>query len=180
MNYSEIVKDSVSMVDVCGRYGISVNRSGFASCPFHGADRHPSMKVYEGRKGFHCFTCGAGYSVIDFAMRFFGIDFNAATQKLAEDFNLALPSDGKMSEDDAKKVRDAAEKAKAERERRNGVFDAVRSKSDAFYSAEIKASSAGKVFASCLPEDVVAALKNKDRLAYEMDCANIDEWRESQ
>ena len=44
-------------------YGIEVNRSGMACCPFHD-DKNPSMKLNE--EYFYCFGCGATGDVIDF------------------------------------------------------------------------------------------------------------------
>ena len=43
----EEIKQTYSMRDILDRYGIHVNRSSFASCPFHTGDRTPSLKVYK-------------------------------------------------------------------------------------------------------------------------------------
>ena len=67
------------------RYGLSVNQSGTARCPFH-RDRHPSMKLNEDY--FFCFGCGANGDVIDFTARLFGIRLKDAAKKLAEDFGI--------------------------------------------------------------------------------------------
>ena len=40
----EEIKQTYSMRDILDRYGIHVNRSSFASCPFHTGDRTPSLK----------------------------------------------------------------------------------------------------------------------------------------
>ena len=40
------VKSQVTTRQVAERYGVPVNRSGMACCPFHD-DRHPSMKIDE-------------------------------------------------------------------------------------------------------------------------------------
>lgn len=72
------------------RYGLYIARGGYISCPFH-AEKTPSLKLYDtpGR-GFYCFGCGAGGSVIDFAMQLFGLDFRAATVRLASDFGITV------------------------------------------------------------------------------------------
>jgi hypothetical protein len=74
MNVEEI-KSTVSMRDVARRYGIKT-RNGMCSCPFHGKDRHPSMKLYESR--FKCFACGASGDVIAFVQMMENCDFKTA------------------------------------------------------------------------------------------------------
>ena len=53
---AEEIKQTYSMRDILEKYGIHVNRSGFASCPFHTGDRTPSLKIYD--RDFYCFACG--------------------------------------------------------------------------------------------------------------------------
>ena len=70
-NLAYEIKRLLPAVAVFSAYGLPPNRSGFVQCPFHQGDRHASLKVYSGNKaGWHCFGCGAGGSVIDFAMRY--------------------------------------------------------------------------------------------------------------
>ncbi len=88
----QFVKNRVSTRDAAERYGITVNRSGFARCPFHDEDT-PSLKLYPGAGGFHCFGCHKGGSVIDFTAQLFGLDPLGAVRKLNEDFQLGLPID---------------------------------------------------------------------------------------
>ena len=52
----EAVKQSVAVREAAQMYGIEVNRSGMACCPFHD-DKNPSMKLNE--EYFYCFGCGA-------------------------------------------------------------------------------------------------------------------------
>lgn len=72
------------------RYGLHIARGGYIACPFH-TEKTPSLKLYDtpGR-GFYCFGCGTGGSVIDFAMQLFGLDFRAATVRLATDFGISV------------------------------------------------------------------------------------------
>lgn len=74
------IKSQVYMDEVIGMYGLQKNRAGFCSCPFHGADRHPSMKVY--KKDFHCFTCGANGDIFTFVQRMENCSFKDAFLKL--------------------------------------------------------------------------------------------------
>jgi DNA primase len=87
---SEQLKETLSMLDVAQRYGFTPNRGGFIRCPFH-ADKTASLKIYkESGKGWHCFGCGKGGTVIDFAMQLFDLDFKAACERLCSDFSLGI------------------------------------------------------------------------------------------
>ena len=66
-------------------YGIEVNRSGMACCPFHD-DKNPSMKLNE--EYFYCFGCGATGDVIDLTARLYNLSPKEAAEKLAQDFGL--------------------------------------------------------------------------------------------
>lgn len=70
-------------------YGFEPNRAGFIKCPFH-ADKTASIKIYPGMRGFHCFGCHEGGSVVDFVMKLFGLSFKDACARLNEDFRLGL------------------------------------------------------------------------------------------
>lgn len=59
-------------------------------CPFH-QEKSPSFNV-NGNKGFfHCFGCGTSGSIIDFVMRQDNMNFNQATQKIANLYGIPLP-----------------------------------------------------------------------------------------
>ena len=83
MSIYQRIKQTVTTRQAAERYGLSVNQSGMARCPFH-EDHNPSMKVDD---RFYCFGCHATGDVIDFTARLFGISFKDAAQKLAEDFD---------------------------------------------------------------------------------------------
>ena len=84
MNFYETVKQTVTTRQAAERYGLPVNRSGMARCPFH-EDHNPSMKVDD---RFYCFGCHASGDVIDFTSKLFGISLKDAAKKLAEDFGI--------------------------------------------------------------------------------------------
>ena len=54
-------KEQLDIRDAAQRYGLTLDRSGRALCPFH-ADTHPSLSFKE--QYFHCFACGAGGDVL--------------------------------------------------------------------------------------------------------------------
>lgn len=88
-NVFEAVKQSVTVREAAQMYGIEVNRSGMACCPFHD-DKNPSMKLNE--EYFYCFGCGATGDVIDFTARLYNLSPKEAAEKLAQDFGLAYDS----------------------------------------------------------------------------------------
>ena len=81
----EAVKQSVTVREAAQMYGIEVNRSGMACCPFHD-DKNPSMKLNE--EYFYCFGCGATGDVIDLTARLYNLSPKEAAEKLAQDFGL--------------------------------------------------------------------------------------------
>ena len=85
----EAVKQSVTVREAAQMYGIEVNRSGMACCPFHD-DKNPSMKLNE--EYFYCFGCGATGDVIDFTARLYNLSPKEAAEKLAQDFGLTYDS----------------------------------------------------------------------------------------
>ncbi len=86
---AEMIRQSVSMQDICTRYGFTVNRTGFITCPFH-TEKTASLKIYKGSNGWHCFGCGRGGSNIDFVKYLFGADFKQAAEMIIHDFNLPV------------------------------------------------------------------------------------------
>ena len=81
----EAVKQSITVREAAQMYGIEVNRSGMACCPFHD-DKNPSMKLNE--EYFYCFGCGATGDVIDLTARLYNLSPKEAAEKLAQDFGL--------------------------------------------------------------------------------------------
>lgn len=112
-NFSYEIRTRLTAREVLELYGFDVDRVGFTHCPFHQGDNTGSLKVYDSNKGWHCFGCGAGTSVIDFVMKYFGLSFYDAEKKLNEDFRLGLPIGDRLSD----KERSDAQRKAAERKR---------------------------------------------------------------
>lgn len=91
MSYYPALKQRLTCREVAPRYGLKLNASGMALCPFH--DEHsPSLKL---SRGFHCFGCGAQGDVITFVSRLFGIPPGGGGTKAVRrfwDFCGRLPS----------------------------------------------------------------------------------------
>ena len=90
MNAAEYIRENVLMTDVIRKYGFNTNRTGFISCPFH-SEKTASLKIFPNKRGWHCFGCETGGSVIDFVERLFGTDFSGAIKIINDDFDLGLP-----------------------------------------------------------------------------------------
>ena len=53
---AQVIRNSISALDVGKELGLNVDRHGRCSCPFHnGKDRN--LKLYDGNRGFYCFVC---------------------------------------------------------------------------------------------------------------------------
>jgi len=81
------IRDRVSMQDVAKFYGLQMNRSGMACCPFH-EDSTPSLKVYDDH--FYCFGCGETGDCTGFTAKLFGLTQIEAAKKISYDFALHL------------------------------------------------------------------------------------------
>lgn len=88
MNLFETVKAEVSARRAADLYGIETDRTGKALCIFHN-EKRPSMKIYdEPNRGFYCFSCGKGGTVIDLIAQYYGISVYEAARKIAGDFGI--------------------------------------------------------------------------------------------
>ena len=79
---SEQIKRSMTVLDFVGQY-VELSPAGRGRCPFHD-DQHFSFSVNADKNYWHCFAgCGGG-SIIDFWMKWQGVDFRQAVKELAE------------------------------------------------------------------------------------------------
>ena len=85
------VKAAVTARQAAKRYGLKVNPSGMACCPFH-EDRNPSMKVDD---RFYCFGCGVTGDAVDLTARLLGLTSKDAALRLAVDFGIEISENGK-------------------------------------------------------------------------------------
>ena len=84
MSLFQTIKAAVTTRQAAESFGLAVDKSGMALCPFHD-DHHPSLKL---DKRYYCFACGESGDVIDFTAKFFGISAHSAAIKLARDFGI--------------------------------------------------------------------------------------------
>ena len=81
------VNNIVDIEEIARFLRLEPNSKGFVSCPRH-TDKTPSLKLYEDTNTWHCFSCGAGSSVIDLYMFVTGLDFRTSFEQICELFNL--------------------------------------------------------------------------------------------
>lgn len=90
----EAVREQVTAQDAARHYGLTLDRRGWALCPFH-PDRHPSMS-FKGNR-FRCWVCGASGDAVDLVRGLFGGTYMDSLQRLNRDFSLNLPLGGKST-----------------------------------------------------------------------------------
>ena len=71
------------------QYDFQPDRQHRIHCPFHD-DRAPSLQLYPGTRGWWCFVCNEGGSVIDFVARLYHLTVLEAAKRLDADFHLGL------------------------------------------------------------------------------------------
>lgn len=81
-----VVKNAVTARQAAERYGLVVNRTGMARCPFHD-DASPSMKLDE---RYYCFGCGATGDAVDLTAKILGLTPIEAAFHLASDFGIPV------------------------------------------------------------------------------------------
>lgn len=72
------------MREIVERYGIKIKNDGQCSCPFHGKDKKPSMKIY--KDSYHCFACGANGDIFTFVQKMDNCDFKTAFYSLGGEY----------------------------------------------------------------------------------------------
>lgn len=99
------IKARVTTRQLCEHVGLAVDKNGNALCPFHG-DSNKSLKVYrDPKRGWTCFGCHRGGTVIDFAMAWYEIDFQQAVVRLDAEFGLGLPLHRKQTREERQAAR---------------------------------------------------------------------------
>lgn len=84
------IKERVSAWDMGVQMGLAPDREGYCRCPFH-AEKTGSLRLYRGKRGWYCYGCHAGGSVLDLVMRYYQLDLWSAILHIDATFNLALP-----------------------------------------------------------------------------------------
>src|SRR3954469_17496681 len=89
------IKEQADFLKVLAHYKIEVFGKGTSRsihCPFH-QDKTASCKINLGRKGYHCFGCGAHGNILTFVQQKEGLDddeLRAAARKLSDICSIPL------------------------------------------------------------------------------------------
>lgn len=170
-NIASQIKSAVTMTDVCERYGIDVNRQGFAVCPFHN-EKTASLKIYQGARGFSCFGCGRSGDVISFTQTLFGLSFSDALKKLNSDFGLCLPLERKMSLREKYAFSDVEKKRNQEKAEREQLIKNYESAFDRYAELDkLKIKHRPKTPDEDLHPDFIKALHGLSSAEYDLNLA---------
>ncbi len=93
------IKDLLERVDIFDtinrRVALKVKgENGWACCPFHN-EKTSSFSVSRQKQFYHCFGCGEHGNAISFLMKYEGLDFTSAVEKLAQENGLQVRYEGK-------------------------------------------------------------------------------------
>lgn len=111
---ADILKETLTAADVARMYGMEPGRNNTMVCPFH-SDRDASLHLYPGTRGWCCFGCHKGGTVIDFVMAMEDAGFTEAVRILDAKAGTGL-LDRVRLEDPTTRIR---------RARQNSVRDAI-------------------------------------------------------
>lgn len=174
MNYAALIKERITTPELFAFYGFTRNSRGFVCCPFHG-EKTPSMKVYDGKRGFCCFGgCGERGDIIYFVQKLFGLSFRDAMVRINDDFRLGFPLDGKTDTEQQRALRREADaraaKAKADKEARERLDSAYDRALSEYARLDIQRRKyAPKTRTDPISDEYAEAVKNIDRVAHEID-----------
>ena len=108
----EEIRSRIDIADLIGEY-VVLQKKGLrfvGLCPFH-AEKTPSFTVTPEKGFFYCFGCGQGGDIFSFLMKYEGIDFPQAVEKLAR--RVGLDPDSLRMQDPGSPQRRKLERLKA-------------------------------------------------------------------
>lgn len=172
------------MPDLARYYGFSVTRENFMCCCFHVEDT-PSMKLYDGDRGFYCFGCHEHGDIIGFVMKYFGLPFKDAITKINDDFHLGFPIGQKISRqhmlDNARREFLARREREKQMEEKHRIDLDVNSAFDEWKRLDDQAELfAPKKIGDEFSPQFAEALREIDGAAYRLDCAEIERYKHEQ
>ena len=100
----EEIKKTYSMTEILQRYGVKVNKKGFAVCPFHN-EKTPSMKVWQ--DSYRCYGCGEYGDIFDFIMKMDNLTFREVYISLGGEYKQSFSA--RLKADREQKRRESIE-----------------------------------------------------------------------
>ena len=177
MDFANEIRNRLDTQEVFSNYGLRPNRSGFICCFSHN-EKTPSMKVYKGNGGYHCFGCGAHGSIIDFVMQYFGLSFQDAISKINEDFSLGLPIGERISLRQLREMEHRQRERQEERNREQRELERLEREYWAAFDVWKKYDTNKREYAPKSPSEdfhplYIEAIKNIDYASYLLDTAEM-------
>ena len=177
MDYASEIKSRLTTKEVFLHYGFEPNRSGAICCPFH-SEKTPSLKIYDGDRGWTCFGCHKGGDLISFVREYFGLTFTDAISKINTDFSLGLPIGERISLRQRREMEHRQRERQEERNREQMERERLEAEYWVAFDVWKKYDTNKREFApKSLDEDFhplfVEAVKNIDRAAYELSVAEM-------
>lgn len=177
MDFANEIRNSLDTQEVFSNYGLRPNRSGFVCCFSHN-EKTPSMKVYKGNGGYHCFGCGAHGSIIDFVMQYFGLNFQDAISKINADFSLGLPIGERISLRQRREMEHRQRERQEERNREQMERERLEGEYWAAFDVWKKYDTNKREYAPKSPREdfhplYIEAIKNIDYASYLLDTAEM-------
>ena len=123
-----IIRNSIPMRRVAEYYSLKINHKGFIKCPFHGsgAERTPSLQIYDGFRGFYCRGCGTGGDVTKFVELYEGVSQKDAALLLSERFNVPVSDNGEVPEEVRRKANETVSEVNVELKRQSQISAELR------------------------------------------------------
>ena len=178
---AEIIKSWVTSRQLLEHAGVRVNPNGFACCPLHG-ERTASLKVYDDpRRGWHCFGCGRGGTVIDLGMALWDTDFKGACARLNEEFQLGLDTGNPLTAKEKRALFERIRREQEARERKRRRMQEAETAYWAAYDAWLKNERILDEQAPASPEEPISedfayAAVHKAEIKEALELAD-EEWR---
>lgn len=180
---AEIIKSRVTSRQLLEHVGVRVHPNGFACCPLHG-EKTASLKVYDDpRRGWHCFGCGRGGTVIDLGMALWNTDFKGACAQLNEEFQLGLDTGNPLTAEEKRALFERVRREQEERERKRKRVQEAETAYWAAYDAWLKNRITLDEQAPASPEEPISedfahAAGHKAEIKEALDLAD-EEWRKA-
>ena len=177
MDFANEIRNRLDTQEVFSNYGLRPNRSGFVCCFLHN-EKTPSMKVYKGNGGYHCFGCGAHGSIIDFVMQYFGLSFQDAISKINADFSLGLPIGERISLRQQREMEHRQRERQEERNREQRELERLEGEYSAAFDVWKRYDTNKREYAPKSPSEdfhplYIEAIKNIDYASYLLDTAEM-------
>ena len=173
--FADMICEQVSALDVGRDYGLNPGRDGRCACIFCSGNRRDTLRLYSGSRGFYCFRCHTGGTVISLYRELTGCGFAEAVRGLNDQYGLGLPLDGSDREA-VLEARERAEQRKkareAEQARRMRELENLWDASDAVWQCEQAIrNKAPKTPEEPWDDAFVTALRYRDELTdYRDEC----------